>query len=50
MEVITRGDERIGPHHFDPALLDRFPTAEARPDAEVEDLKRIWAAPTGWAP
>ena len=34
---------------FDPALLARFPTAERRPDSEVEELERIWAAPTGWA-
>jgi cytochrome c oxidase subunit I+III len=34
---------------FDPALLERFPTAEARPEKEVEDLNRIWAAPRGLA-
>jgi cytochrome c oxidase subunit I+III len=34
---------------FDPDLLARFPTAEPRPDSEVEELKRIWAAPKGWA-
>ncbi|HEX6217996.1 MAG TPA: cbb3-type cytochrome c oxidase subunit I [Sphingomicrobium sp.] len=34
---------------FDPRLLERFPTAEARPDGEVEELERIWAAPKGLA-
>lgn len=34
---------------FDPALYDRFPTPEAQPDSDVEELKRIWKAPTGWA-
>jgi cytochrome c oxidase subunit I+III len=34
---------------FDPALFDRFPTQGVRPDGEVEELKRIWRAPTGWA-
>ena len=34
---------------FDPALYARFPTAEARPQSEVEELERIWAAPTGIA-
>ena len=33
---------------FDPALYDRFPTAEARPHSEVDELERIWAAPRGW--
>ncbi len=33
---------------FDPKLYDRFPTAEARPQSEVDDLNRIWAAPRGW--
>ena len=33
---------------FDPQLYDRFPTSEARPQGELDDLKRIWAAPTGW--
>ncbi|WP_375290781.1 cbb3-type cytochrome c oxidase subunit I [Qipengyuania sp.] len=33
---------------FDPALYDRFPT-ERRPDSEVEELEKIWAAPKGWA-
>ncbi|MCL6250474.1 cbb3-type cytochrome c oxidase subunit I [Altererythrobacter sp. KTW20L] len=33
---------------FDHALYDRFPTAEARPQSEVEELKHIWAAPKGW--
>jgi cytochrome c oxidase subunit I+III len=34
---------------FDPRLFDRFPTSEPRPQSEVEELERIWAAPTGWA-
>ncbi len=34
---------------FDPALFDRFPTAEPRPKEELEELKRIWAAPKGLA-
>nr|WP_314444275.1 cbb3-type cytochrome c oxidase subunit I [uncultured Sphingomonas sp.] len=34
---------------FDPKLYDRFPIAEARPQEEVEELERIWKAPTGWA-
>jgi cytochrome c oxidase subunit I+III len=34
---------------FDPGLLERFPTPEARPESEVEDLKEIWASPKGWA-
>ena len=33
---------------FDPALYDRFPTKEERPAGELEELKRIWHAPTGW--
>ena len=33
---------------FDPALYHRFPT-EARGEEEVEELKRIWHAPGGWA-
>lgn len=33
---------------FDPKLFDRFPTAEPRPQSEVEELERIWAAPRGW--
>lgn len=32
---------------FDPRLLDRFP-ADPRPDSDVAELRRIWAAPTGW--
>ena len=32
---------------FDHALYDRFPT-EKRPDSEVRELERIWAAPKGW--
>ncbi|MBA2636224.1 MAG: hypothetical protein H0U83_06005, partial [Sphingomonas sp.] len=34
---------------FDPALYDRFPIRKARPKGELEELERIWAAPTGWA-
>ena len=34
---------------FDPALYDRFPTRELRPDRELEELKRIWYAPEGLA-
>jgi cytochrome c oxidase subunit I+III len=34
---------------FDPALYDRFPTRELRPDRELEELKRIWYAPGGLA-
>ena len=33
---------------FDPKLFDRFPTAEARPQSEVDELERIWAPPRGW--
>jgi cytochrome c oxidase subunit I+III len=33
---------------FDPALYDRFPTKEPRPDAELEELQRVWQAPRGW--
>ena len=33
---------------FDPALLDRFPTSEPRPEGELEELERIWCAPKGW--
>ncbi len=33
---------------FDPALYDRFPTSGERPEGELEELKRIWQAPTGW--
>ena len=33
---------------FDPALYDRFP-AEPRPQSELDDLKRAWEAPKGWA-
>ena len=33
---------------FDPKLFDRFPTPGPRPDSELEDLERIWAAPRGW--
>ncbi|RHW16446.1 cytochrome ubiquinol oxidase subunit I [Sphingomonas gilva] len=34
---------------FDPKLYDRFPTREPRPEGELEELERIWHAPTGWA-
>ena len=34
---------------FDPKLLDRFPASKARPKSEVDELKRIWAAPKGIA-
>ena len=34
---------------FDPALYDRFPTTEPRPAGELEELEKVWAAPTGWA-
>ena len=34
---------------FDVSLYDRFPTDEPRPEAEFEELKRVWQAPTGWA-
>lgn len=34
---------------FDPKLFDRFPTPEPRSDEEVDELNRIWAAPSGWA-
>ena len=34
---------------FDPRLLDRFPTREPRPQSEVDELNRIWKAPSGWA-
>jgi cytochrome c oxidase subunit I+III len=34
---------------FDPELFNRFPTKEERPEGEVEELNRIWKAPTGWA-
>jgi cytochrome c oxidase subunit I+III len=33
---------------FDHALFDRFPTKDDRPEAEEEELKRIWCAPKGW--
>jgi cytochrome c oxidase subunit I+III len=33
---------------FDPKLYERFPT-DPRPDSEVEELTRIWAAPKGIA-
>ncbi|MFZ5719897.1 MAG: cbb3-type cytochrome c oxidase subunit I [Pseudomonadota bacterium] len=34
---------------FDPKLFDRFPTREPRPDGELEELNRVWAAPRGLA-
>ena len=33
---------------FDHRLYDRFPMREPRPEGEVEELNRIWAAPKGW--
>jgi cytochrome c oxidase subunit I+III len=33
---------------FDPALYERFPTTEPRPDGEEEELRRVWHAPSGW--
>src|SRR5690606_18204702 len=33
---------------FDPALLERFPTKEARPDDELTRLEEAWRAPKGW--
>ncbi len=33
---------------FDPALLDRFPTDEPRPDDELAKLEQTWRAPRGW--
>src|SRR3546814_8958942 len=34
---------------FDPDLLKRFPTSEPRPEGELQELERIWHAPSGWA-
>lgn len=34
---------------FDPALYERFPTTGPRPPEELEALKCVWKAPTGWA-
>ena len=34
---------------FDPELYKRFPTREERPEGELEELERVWRAPTGWA-
>ena len=34
---------------FDPELFKLFPTKEERPQSEVEELNRIWKAPSGWA-
>ncbi|RAK52188.1 cytochrome c oxidase subunit I [Phenylobacterium deserti] len=33
---------------FDPELYGRFPTQEARPAGELEELQRVWCAPKGW--
>jgi len=33
---------------FDPALYERFPTKEPRPEDEEERLYRPWARPKGW--
>ncbi|WP_334164127.1 cbb3-type cytochrome c oxidase subunit I [Phenylobacterium sp.] len=33
---------------FDPRLFDRFPTEGPRPAGELEELERVWRAPTGW--
>jgi cytochrome c oxidase subunit I+III len=33
---------------FDPELYKRFPTRAPRPEGELEELKRLWAAPGGW--
>jgi cytochrome c oxidase subunit I+III len=34
---------------FDPELYKRFPVKEPRPEGELEELERLWAAPKGWA-
>jgi len=34
---------------FDPRLYERFPTAEPRPEGELEELERVWQAPGGLA-
>lgn len=34
---------------FDPELYKRFPTSDPRPEGELEELERLWAAPKGWA-
>jgi cytochrome c oxidase subunit I+III len=34
---------------FDPGLYERFPTQGSRPEGELEELERVWAAPRGWA-
>jgi cytochrome c oxidase subunit I+III len=34
---------------FDHRLFDRFPTPDARPQSELDELERIWKAPSGWA-
>jgi len=33
---------------FDPRLLDKFPLDTSRPEAEEQELKRVWAKPIGW--
>ena len=33
---------------FDPALYDRFPTTEERPEGELETLEALWCRPRGW--
>lgn len=33
---------------FDPALYERFPTQEPRPEGELEKLEQVWCAPRGW--
>ena len=34
---------------FDPALYDRFPTREPRPEGELEQLDEAWCGPSnGW--
>ena len=34
---------------FDPELYKRFPVKDPRPEGELEELERLWAAPKGWA-
>src|SRR3546814_17268911 len=34
---------------LDPDLLKRFPTSEPRPEGALQELERIWHAPSGWA-
>lgn len=33
---------------FDTTLYERFPTQEARPESEREQLEEIWCGPKGW--